>query len=57
MKRDFLTSLLPEAEKEIIDKIMAENGADVEKAKNHFRRSGFLLRKSHQTVHFQGKNH
>lgn len=34
MKREFLTKLLPDAPKEVIDQIMNENGKDIEAQKN-----------------------
>ena len=34
MKREFLTKLLPDATKEVIDQIMNENGKDIEAQKN-----------------------
>ena len=34
MKREFLTKLLPDALKEVIDQIMNENGKDIEAQKN-----------------------
>lgn len=60
MKREFITNLLPEIPKEVLDQIMSENGKDVEAAKKPFADydaiKGQLVEANKTIEDFKGKD-